>query len=111
MPPPLPRAACVRCERSIDADDIHCRHCGRRQGAGDAWYYSTAWIAFLAFLVIGPFALILIWKSTRMGAAAKKVLTAFIVLYTVVSIYYFYQLILLILTEMTELNQIMSGFR
>ena len=110
MPPPLPQVACVRCGKSIDADDVHCRHCGWRQGAGDAWYYGTAWIALLAFLVIGPFALILVWKSTRMGAGAKKVLTALIVVSTVVSIYYFYQLIILLLAEMVKLNEVMGGF-
>ena len=110
MPPPLPQVACVRCGKSIDADDVHCRHCGRRQGVGSAWYYSTAWIAFLAFFVIGPFALILVWKSTRMGAVAKKVLTALIVVSTVVSIYYFYQLIILLLAEMVKLNEVMGSF-
>lgn len=110
MPPPLAQATCVRCSKSIDADDIYCRHCGRRQGAGDAWYYSTTWIALLAFLAIGPFALILVWKSTRMGAVTKIVLAALIVVYTAVSAYYFYQLIILILAQMAELNEVMSGF-
>lgn len=111
MPPPLAQAACLHCSKSIGADDIYCRHCGRRQGAGDAWYYGTAWIALLAFLLIGPFALILVWKSTRMGAAAKIVLAALIVVYTAVSAYYFYQLIILIFAQMAELNKVMSGIQ
>ena len=110
MPPPLAGAICVYCGKNIDTNDTFCRHCGRRQGAGDAWYYSTASIAFLAFFVLGPFALILVWKSTRMGAVAKKVLTALIVVYTGVSIYYFYQMIVLILAQMAELDEVMSRF-
>ncbi|MCH7909337.1 MAG: hypothetical protein IIB38_06940 [Candidatus Hydrogenedentes bacterium] len=110
MPPPIARATCVRCGKGIDVDDIHCRHCGQRQGAGDAWYYNAAWIAFLAFFVIGPFALILVWKSTRMGAVAKIVLAALIVVYAAVSAYYFYQLIILILAELAALNEVMRGF-
>ena len=111
MPPPLPQATCTRCGKSIDADDIYCRNCGRRQGAGGTWYYSTAGIVFLALFAIGPFALILIWKSTRMGAVAKKVLTGFIVVYTALTIYYSYQIIILVLAEMTELSEVMSGIR
>lgn len=109
MPPPLPQATCVHCSKSIEADDIYCRHCGRRQGVGGAWYYSTAWILFLAFFVIGPFGLILVWKSARMGAVAKKILTALIFVYTAVTAYFFYQIIILVLAEMTELNEVMRG--
>ncbi len=109
MPPPLLQATCIRCRKSIDADDVYCRHCGGRQGAGDDWYYSTAWIAFLAFVAIGPFALILVWKSTRMGAVAKKVLAALIVVYTAVLTYYLYETIVLLLAAMAELNEVMGG--
>ena len=69
----------------------------------------TAWILFLAFFVIGPFGLILVWKSARMGAVAKKILTALIFVYTAVTAYFFYQIIILVLAEMTELNEVMRG--
>lgn len=32
MPPPLLQATCIRCRKSIDADDVYCRHCGGRAG-------------------------------------------------------------------------------
>ncbi len=46
-----------------------------------------------------------------MGAVAKKVLTGFIVVYTALTIYYSYQIIILVLAEMTELSEVMSGIR
>lgn len=110
MQSPLVQAACGRCRKSIDADDAYCRHCGARQAAGDNWYYSTAWIAFLAFVVIGPFALILVWKSTRMGVVTKMVMAALIVVYTVVLSYYFYETIILLLAAMAELNEVMGRY-
>ena len=46
-----------------------------------------------------------------MGAVAKKVLTGFIVVYATFTIYYSYQIIILVLAEMTELSEVMSGIR
>lgn len=110
MLPSLPQVTCDYCGKSIDDTDKYCRFCGRRQRVGDAWYYSIAWIAFLAFFVIGPFALILVWKSTRMPAVVKKCLAALIVGYTAVSAYYFYQMMIFLLAEMAELDEVMSRF-
>lgn len=110
LPPPLPGARCVYCHKAIHADDTYCRHCGRRQGAGDAWYYDSLWIAFLAFVAIGPFALILVWKSTRMGPAAKYILATLILIYTAITGYYFYILIAIILEQMADLDEVMRRF-
>ncbi len=110
MQPPLVQTACSRCRKSIDADDAYCRHCGARHAAGDDWYYSTAWIAFLAFVVIGPFALVLVWKSTRMGAVTKKVMTVLIVAYTLVLSYYFYETIILLVETLARLNEVMGRY-
>lgn len=109
MPPPLVQLTCVRCAKKIDAEDVFCRYCGGRQGGGDSWYYSVLGIAFLAFLVIGPFALVLVWKSTRMGVVAKRVLGGLIVVYSVATAYYFYRLIVLVSAQMRELSEVLGS--
>ncbi|MDP7638638.1 MAG: hypothetical protein QGG73_02830, partial [Candidatus Hydrogenedentes bacterium] len=88
LPQSLPDAHCVYCRKAIGAEDAFCRHCGKLQSAGSAWYYEPLWVAILAFLAIGPFALILVWKSTRMGPVTKYILAALILLYTAVTAYF-----------------------
>jgi hypothetical protein len=90
LPPPLPGTLCAFCHKDIGAENSYCPHCGKRQGSGDAWYYSVVSVAFLAFFVIGPFALPLVWKSSRMGATTKYVLTALILVYAAITAYALY---------------------
>lgn len=106
-PPGAPKG-CLQCGKSIGREDAYCRYCGKRQDGGDAWYYNPAWIVLLAFFVIGPFALILVWKTPQMGAASKRILTVLIVLYTLATFYYFYKMIVLIWAEMAEFNEIVN---
>jgi hypothetical protein len=63
--------ACWSCHRALDPDDRYCRRCGQGQGAFVAWYYRPLWIALLAFTALGPFALLLIWRTPRLGTSGK----------------------------------------
>lgn len=83
---------CMNCGKGIDATYRFCPHCGKRQATGDAWYHHPVWILLLAFLVIGPFALILVWNSRRMGTATKLLIAALILIYTIYTGYLMYQL-------------------
>jgi hypothetical protein len=47
-----------------------------------AWYEKPLWIALLAFVVLGPFALPLVWRSPAIGAGARPIWAAAILLYT-----------------------------
>lgn len=62
---------CWRCDHAIDDLDRYCRACGEGQGPRLAWYYRPLWIVILALTVLGPFALILIMRTPRLGTAAK----------------------------------------
>ncbi len=62
---------CWRCDREIDAADRYCRGCGEGQAAALAWYYRPIWIALLALTALGPFAVILIWRTPSLGRTAK----------------------------------------
>jgi len=46
------------------------------------WYFSVWFIIAMLFLVLGPLALPLLWKSPRFPRAAKVVLTVVVFLYT-----------------------------
>jgi len=62
---------CWHCGRTIDASDRHCRDCGEGQGGALAWYYRPLWIAVLALTALGPFAVVLIMRTPRLGRATK----------------------------------------
>jgi hypothetical protein len=91
-PPPVPQVHCRRCFKVIDATDGFCRYCGQNQSPSEAWYYHPVWILVLSFAVLGPFALPLVWMSSRMTRKIKWILTAVIVIYTLLVFYYFYLL-------------------
>ena len=54
---------CTRCHEPVDALDRFCRHCGARRGGKNALHQKPLVILCLLFLVIGPLALPLLWRS------------------------------------------------
>ena len=99
---------CRRCAALLDAADSYCRHCGEAtaapagssDGKGKAkalrieptpaapvrqpgWSESPWFVLPLLFLVLGPFALPLLWRSRRFTPIWKAVLTAFMLAVTV----------------------------
>ena len=77
-----PGVACRKCGKSIDAASVFCPHCGTRQAEGQAWYHHPVWILVLAFAVLGPIALFLVWKSHRISRAGKVFMAVLILAYT-----------------------------
>lgn len=112
-PPPVPSAAarprialCRKCGRHIDPAFAYCPYCGNRQKLGLAWYHDPVWVAILALFVLGPFALPLVWYSARMNRAMKFAYTAGILVYTVFTVYYSFQVLsyeLGVLSDLTGL--------
>lgn len=87
VPPPFPRkAVCQSCHREINAEDVFCSHCGQRQVAGARWYYQPLWILVLALTVLGPIALILVWRSPVIKTPTKWILGVVIVAATILAI-------------------------
>ena len=85
-----------------------CPHCGQKQRAGNAWFYHPVSIIVLALFVIGPFALPLVSRSTQMDRTVKTVLTVLILAYTVLTVYYLYQIVLYEIGVFSELGDIMA---
>jgi predicted amidophosphoribosyltransferase len=106
--PALPERFCRACAEPIRAAYRFCPHCGRRQQSGDAWYYDPVWILVLALFAIGPFALILVWRSKRMNRAMKAVFTAGILVYSGYTFYCAYRLIQFELNALSELNVLLQ---
>jgi hypothetical protein len=57
--------------------------------------------------VLGPLALPLVWRSARMDRAAKLALTAGILVYTAVTLYYFFQVVTYEFRVIGELNELL----
>lgn len=106
-PPALPVSRvtpCLKCRAPIDVVYRFCPYCGYPQKKGDAWYYDPVWILILAFLALGPFALFLVWKSSKMNLVAKIIIAALILVYTGYGAYYFYKVMVLSLAQLREFN-------
>lgn len=89
---PTARVACRQCRGAIDHGDAYCRYCGAAQVASDPFYYRPAFILIMAFLVLGPFALPLVWRARAMGRNIKLTLTAIIVAYSLITFYAAYEI-------------------
>ncbi len=48
-----------------------------------AWYYRPLGIALLTLTALGPFGLLLVWRSPRLGQAAKWIASLLIVIVSV----------------------------
>jgi len=76
----------------ISRPDAFCRHCGKPQVASSPWYYEPVWILILAFAVLGPFALPLVWRTPKLGLGSKWLVTLGVALYTALLVFMTYRL-------------------
>ncbi len=104
---PTPWNPCIRCGQGIDASFTYCPHCGKPQREGAAWYYHPVWILVLGLLVIGPFALPLVLRSTKMTLAQKWIVGVLIVGNTVLVLYYTYRITQSLATTLRMLMGVM----
>jgi hypothetical protein len=88
--PVVAQTVCLRCNAALDAGDNFCRHCGASTGRGatnidgsltarsatPSRAFDSLWVMVaMLFLVAGPFALPLLWRSQRYSLAWKYILT------------------------------------
>lgn len=99
--------SCPKCGLLIEDTAAFCSRCGASQSYGKAWYYHPVWIFILAFLVLGPFALILIWKSRLMGVTLKWIFAVLILAYTVWCVYLVYAVTAVTMKQAIEFNQLL----
>lgn len=109
-PPPFSKT-CPRCGQPVDMTHAFCPHCGDKQNRGTAWYYHPVWISVLAFAVLGPFAIPLVWKSPRMGNTAKGVMTVAIVVYTAWCLYTLYEVLAIDLKQFEEVDRLFQQIK
>lgn len=106
--PPLPQAPCVKCGKTIDTAFQYCPYCGKSQQQGSAWYYHPMWILLLALFVIGPFALPLVWKSSRMNSSEKALMAVVILANTIFVLYFTYWLMGFFMKFLNDLRDVME---
>ena len=70
---------CQRCYAALDAADNYCRHCGTPTAGRPAWWESPWFVLPMLFLVLGPLALPMLWRSRRFTLLWKGVLTVLVV--------------------------------
>lgn len=104
---PVMPVPCRRCRMPIAPVDAFCKHCGARQQETDPFYYHPVWILLLAFLVLGPFALGLVWRARTMTPLVKAVLAVVITAYSAVTIYYAWVLCATLYEHFRVLGQVL----
>ncbi len=103
--PPLELRRCVYCYQPIEAGFAYCPHCGKRVST-TKWYYSTSAVV-TGLLMLGPFALPLVWFNPRYTRLTKAVIT---VLILVVSGLLLYWVVQLYLQTAAQVRQILNSY-
>ena len=105
VPPIPPSTLCRFCRRAIGASDAYCRHCGKRQAPASDWLYRPVTLIILGFAVLGPLAIPLVWLSPHLGRKGKTILTAGIVIATILAILLTWQVVALALQRWDEISR------
>ena len=114
----IERIVCPRCCAVLDASDNFCRHCGqptRESAAGRSgqiattarksnWAESRAMVFVMLFVVLGPLALPLLWRSREFSLVWKIVLTVVMVALTALILYLIWYVIDKLLEVLGQLN-------
>ena len=93
--PVPPKPICRQCTAVLDADDNYCRRCGVPtpfgvksgvlSSAKPFVSWESPWVILpLLFLVLGPLALPLLWRSRRFTLLWKSILTVLVTGLTVI---------------------------
>ena len=102
---------CWRCSGEVDVPDRFCRHCGASLRhsppstvSANGLVDSRIGVLVLLFVVLGPLALPILWRSNRFSRSQKVILSVLVLVVTVAAIVGLWYVIHLTLAELQKLN-------
>ena len=104
FPPGAATRSCRACSRQVRQDFRFCPYCGKRQASPSEakWRHSTGALV-IAFALIGPFALPLLWSNPRYRPTTKVVVTVSVLVATILIVYALVLLSVRVLEQYKEL--------
>jgi hypothetical protein len=106
--PIRPEIICRRCRAVLEATDDYCHNCGgptaNLAARKPSWSESPWVILPLLFLILGPLALPLLWRSRRFTTSWKSILTVVVTGITVFVGFELWQTVQQTLVELQKLQ-------
>lgn len=96
-----PLLFCKRCQAKIRETDNYCYNCGKTLKRGYGFLYTHTGIILMS-LVIGPFALPLVWLSKKIGPLFK-------IIYTLILLVLGYIFVLMCVRVYSSMNEVMKS--
>ena len=94
---------CTSCRHEMPLPPHKCPQCGGEMVVTKPrWQPSPVVVIILLFVVLGPFALGILWRNERFSRNAKWVLTVLVIIYTAAMAWYIYVAVQEVTTEVNK---------
>ena len=121
----IEKIVCPQCFTALELGATFCRHCGARRDrptAEAAREHVTEWpkpaqdlaerrgmVLLLLFVVLGPLALPVLWRSSKFSGAWKLFLTLLVLIFTVVVVWVLWYVLSMFIEALEEYEILGSG--